>query len=58
MGVVHAYSKASYNTAPTVAIIGLAGLVLMVILPSHFRCAVFVLTTCAFGTLFAHWLSR
>lgn len=56
-GVVHAYSQ-SVNIGPTASFICLAGLLCFIILPSNFRCAVFVLTICALGTLFAYWLSR
>jgi hypothetical protein len=56
-GVSLAYSN-PVNIGPTASFICLAGLLCFIILPSSFRCAVFVLTICALGTLFAYWLSR
>ncbi|EWM23680.1 pyrophosphate-energized membrane proton pump 2 [Nannochloropsis gaditana] len=55
--VAHAYSQ-SVNVGPTASFICLAGLLCFIVLPANFRCAVFILTICALGTLFAFWLSR
>ncbi len=56
-GMAHAYSQ-SVNIGPTASCICLAGLMCLLVFPANFRCAVFVLTICALGTLFAFWLSK
>lgn len=54
---MQAYAQ-TIQMGPTAGGIGVGGLFFCLIMPSSLRPAVFVLTICGLGALFAVWLSR